>query len=94
MRFRAAIVALQALQCAMRSQLSHEVAFVRMRFRAAIVLDAELRCEDLGRMRVQPQLVFLDRGRRRAAEGSRGCWSGPAVGSAAQPRVRRPCVCS
>ena len=60
MRFRAAIVALQALQCAMRSQLSHEVAFVRMRFRAAIVLDAELRCEDLGRMRVQPQLVFLD----------------------------------
>ena len=30
MRFRAATVALQALQCAMRSQLSHEVAFVRI----------------------------------------------------------------
>ena len=30
MRFRAAIVALQALQCAMRSQLGHEVAFVRI----------------------------------------------------------------
>ena len=30
MRFRAATVALQALQCAMRIQLSHEVAFVRI----------------------------------------------------------------
>ena len=30
MRFRAATVALQALQCAMRSRLSHEVAFARI----------------------------------------------------------------
>ena len=30
MRFRAATVALQALQCAVRSRLSHEVAFARI----------------------------------------------------------------